>query len=262
MSKLAKTFCKRCALYVLFCLLVARVAFADTMSSANYRVQLDSLNVGGNKSASTNYAGTDTVGDVGTGEDLSSTNYKACSGFECFNGKPYLTFSVREGTATPGTDGAGVPLGSLNPDAIVTSDGSSINSIFVNATGSAVGGLSVKVKDANSGLLLPSSSFLIPSASTTLSPGAMGYGICVFSTGQSQDSPSMLDPASPYDGTCTRNSGNQVGALSTSPQTLLHSSGPVIDGSAEVLVKAAVSSTVPAGAGYVDTLTMIITSTF
>src|SRR5512143_1682723 len=108
-------------------LLASRFASADSMSSTNYKIQADIMSVGGGRSTSTNYVGDDTVGDLATGGDLSSASYQACAGYECFQGAPYISFSVKQGTSAPGTAGAGVALGALSTGSVATSDGSTIN---------------------------------------------------------------------------------------------------------------------------------------
>src|SRR3989344_6208823 len=82
------------ALLIAFVLCVSGVS-AETMSSTNYRVQTDVLSIGGNRSTSTSYIAEDTIGDLATGEDLLSTNYKACAGYQCFQSTPYISFTVR-----------------------------------------------------------------------------------------------------------------------------------------------------------------------
>jgi hypothetical protein len=68
---------------------------ADTMSSTNYKVQADVISTGGARSTSTGFIAEDTLGDLATGEDLSSASFKACAGYQCFLLAPYITFSER-----------------------------------------------------------------------------------------------------------------------------------------------------------------------
>lgn len=56
-------------------------SFAQVMQSTNYRIQSDSVNVGGLFSSSTNYGLEDTTGEVGTGFS-SSTNYEIGAGYQ------------------------------------------------------------------------------------------------------------------------------------------------------------------------------------
>lgn len=241
----------------------SHLAFAETMSSTNFKIQTDVMSIGGNRSTSTNFIADDTVGDLATGEDLTSTNFRGCAGYECFKGTPYLSFSVKEGTSAPGTAGVGVALGTAVPGAVATSDGSSINSIFITLESNASGGTVVTTRDANAALArisTPSSTIL--SATATLVGGTAGYGICVFSNTQHVDSPTAFSKIAPYASTCTKTTGHSVGGLTTTAQTILQATGALKGGSAEILVKAAISSTTPAGADYADTVTFIATGTF
>ncbi len=68
-------------LIILTCLLGAQGAAAYVASSNNYRIQTDSVNVGGGLSTSTNYAMESTAGEIASGES-SSTNYKIKAGYQ------------------------------------------------------------------------------------------------------------------------------------------------------------------------------------
>lgn len=242
---------------------VAFGASAQVMSSSNYKVQADSLNVGGNSSTSTNYSVTDTIGETATGEGLSSANFTACSGFECFQSLPYVSFSVAEGTSSPGTPGGSINFGTLSLTAVSTSDGSTINSVFVAAQTNSTAGSQIQVTSANSGLArLSAPTQKISSATATLSAGVAGYGVCVFSSTQGTGSPTALTAASPYNGSCTKTTGHAVGIVDTTHRTVLSTTGALQTGTAEILVKASPSVTTPAGADYQDTLTFTYTVTY
>ena len=62
----------------------AQSVLAQVMQSSSYRIQEDSINVGGGFSSSTNYRMEDTVGEVGTGFS-SSTNYTQSAGYQGMN---------------------------------------------------------------------------------------------------------------------------------------------------------------------------------
>ncbi|MEY4744395.1 MAG: hypothetical protein RL272_340 [Candidatus Parcubacteria bacterium] len=241
---------------------MANFVYADSMSSTNYKVQADVMSIGGARSTSANFIGEDTVGDLATGEDQSSTNFKVCSGYQCFRGTPYISFSVKEGTSAPGTTGANVALGTLTTGAVTTSDGASINSAFITAESNGTFGSVITVKDANTGLKRISSASTIASATATLVAGTAGFGLCVFSTSQDADSPTVFSKIAPFASTCTKTTGHSVGGLTTSPQTILSSTGALKAGTAEILVKAAISTTTAAGSDYSDTVTLVMTSTY
>lgn len=237
--------------------------YADTMSSTNYRIQADSLNAGGNRSTSGSFILEDTLGEFSTGEDLSSASYQGCSGYECFVATPFLTFSVKQGTSAPGTTAAGVYLGAIPLSSVITSNGSSVNSIFITTETNATSGVSITVKDANSGLARASApAQKIDSASATLVAGTAGYGFCVYTTSVGSESPATLSKASPYNGTCNYTTGHVVGLLDDTNRQILSSTGSVKTGQAEILVKAAAGSTTQAGSDYQDTATFIATGTY
>ncbi|MEK7585432.1 MAG: hypothetical protein AAB455_02890 [Patescibacteria group bacterium] len=66
-------------------LLPSFAALAYVAASTNYRIQADSINIGGQLSTSNNYKLEDTVGEVATG-DSSSTNYKVKAGYQAMFG--------------------------------------------------------------------------------------------------------------------------------------------------------------------------------
>lgn len=237
-------------------------AFADTMSSTNYKIQADVMSIGGNRSTSTNFIGEDTLGDLATGEDAQSANFKACAGYQCFRGAPYISFSVKEGLTAPGSVGANIALGTLTTGAVTTSNGTSINSAFITAESNAYFGSVITVRDVNTGLKRVSAASTIASSTATLVAGTQGYGICVFSNTQDADSPTAFSKSAPYASTCTKTTGHSVGGLTTTPQTILSSTGALKGGNAEILVKAAISVTNAAGNDYADTVTFVMTSTY
>ena len=57
---------------------------AQMMSSSNYRIPFDAVGGGGLRSESANFAIEDTVSEFSspTGEDLASSNYAACVGYQ------------------------------------------------------------------------------------------------------------------------------------------------------------------------------------
>ena len=63
------------------CVALLQVSGAQVMSSTNYKIQSDSVNVGGGRSTSTNYALESTVGEVATGIST-STNYELRAGYQ------------------------------------------------------------------------------------------------------------------------------------------------------------------------------------
>lgn len=241
------------------------VAQADVMSSASFKVQADTLSIGGGAATSASFELEDTLGEMATGEDLSSASFKACSGYQCFQQGAYLAFSVKEGLTEGGAvEGAGVDLGYLDSSSVKTSNNSDVNSIFINAESNGVGGSVVTVRSAKSGLgseSVPADE--IASATASLVAGTEGYGICVYSVTQGPYSPSNLTKVSPYnDADCSTTVGHDAGLIDGTDRNILTASGQLSGGQAEILVKAAASSISPSHLDYKDTLTFIMTSTY
>lgn len=259
-SKIKGTFV---TLFVLSQTILPVGTWADTMNSTNYSIEADTLSIGGGRSTSTNYTVEDTLGEMASGEGLTSTNYVACSGFQCASSAaPFITFSVKTGLTSPGTAGSPIPLGVLSTSAVTTSDGTTIKSIFLTVDSNATGGTVITVKDANNGIKRTSTADLIDSANGVISVGSEAFGICVFSTAQGGSSPSTLTKVSPFNNTCTKTTGHNVGGPTTTNQNILTASSGISTGTSEILVKASISPTSSAGSDYTDTLTFIATATF
>lgn len=154
-------------------------------------------------------------------------------------------------------------MGAITPTAVTSSGISSVNSIFVSIESNGTGGTVVTVRDANNGLARTSNpSTVIPSSTATLVAGTQGFGACVFSATRHSDSPTALAKASPYDSTCNKTTGHSVGILDTTNRTILSSTGALKGGEAEILLKAAVSSSTSNADDYGDTLTFVASPTY
>jgi hypothetical protein len=68
------------------------ISSAQVMTSSNYQMESDSINIGGGLSSSTNYALESTVGEVATGP-TESTSYKLRGGYQQMN-EVYIAMSV------------------------------------------------------------------------------------------------------------------------------------------------------------------------
>jgi hypothetical protein len=242
---------------------VGWVAHADSMSSSNYKIQADVISIGGNESSSTNYATQDTIGESLSGENLASANFTACVGFQCYQVAPYLSFSVSTGTTYPGTLGGTVDLGTLDSLTVVTSDGSVVNSVFIDAETNASFGAVISVNDSNGGLASASvPADKIVSQTGTLTPGTAGFGLCVFSVSEDAGSPTALSKTNPFNGACDKSANHVVGGLTQNQQTIMESSGALQGGQAEVLFKATSSATAPAHTDYTDSVTFVFTAAY
>lgn len=81
------------------------IILAYVMSSDNYRIQQDAIDVGGGLGSSTDYKLEDTVGDIGTGYS-SSTNFNLYAGYQQAGELYYLTLAVPDGaTLSPAISG-------------------------------------------------------------------------------------------------------------------------------------------------------------
>ena len=76
----------------LLCIAVTNTSGAQVMSSTNYAIQSDSVNVGGGNSTSTNYGMESTVGEIAT-DNSSSTNYELRAGYQQMQ-EVYLSMST------------------------------------------------------------------------------------------------------------------------------------------------------------------------
>lgn len=88
---------------------MAIVTHAQVMQSTSYRIESDSMNMGGARSSSTTYVLEDTVGEVATG-DSSSATYKLGAGYQhtlidylSLSASPDITLSPTLGGLTGGT---------------------------------------------------------------------------------------------------------------------------------------------------------------
>lgn len=89
------------------------LALAQVMSSANYKIFVDSINGGGSLGTSANYKLTDTMGEAGTDQNLSSANYKVKAGFEAIGPDQILTVSLSTNS---------IALGVLSPNNVIAAD--------------------------------------------------------------------------------------------------------------------------------------------
>lgn len=242
--------------------LLGRPVFADNMASTSFKIESDTLSLGGGNAASTGFIVEDTIGEIASGEDLTSTSYKACAEFQCTLGEEeekFLTFSVTSGAARPGTAGGTVAIGTL----LTSTVSDATNSIYLDAETNADSGVTVTVKGANAGLARASYPTAKINAFTgTLAAGSEGYGICVTEATEDGASQTTYDPQNPYNGTCVRTSGHAVGTVDGTWRNVLASSGELLNGQAEVLVKASISVLTEAGNDFTDTLTFVATATY
>ena len=190
-----------------------------------------------------------------TGEDMTSTNFKACAGFQCLKDELFLTFVLAtSGSAcTQSTTGGTltIALGTLTTASVFTGS----THVCINVETNATNGVVVTVTGAAAGLTstsVPGDD--IDSADATLAGGTEGYGVCSTNTDN-------FTVSSPFNGSCDDSSGHAVGGPTTSAQTVYSATGPV-NAFGDMLAKATISSLTVAHDDYTDSLTYIATATY
>jgi hypothetical protein len=217
------------------------LAYAFPSSSTNYKLDAE-LGVFGGEKSSTNYRLTDTGGGFAPGFS-NSTNYLACSGFQCQLSKvPTITFSLSS---------TAVNLGTLTTSAI------SIQSHTATVTTNFQGYSLTVVQDGNlCRIALPCNSSndidAIISGPSVLSAGTEAYGLATSKSGQNINQ---------YSPGC--NSSSQFSAITTSTQTVANSLTPTAtSGDITTLCYAATAGGATAAGTYTQNLTYIATGKF
>ncbi len=124
--------CQSFVLALLF-FLIARSPVIAQMGSSSYKIPIDSLNTGGQQSASDNYGELDTLGEVGSGESASAT-YKMNAGFLGAQ-VTYISITAESDVAmTPSIGGVSGGTGSGSMSWTVTTDSAAGYSMSINST--------------------------------------------------------------------------------------------------------------------------------
>ena len=103
------------------CMALIQVGGAQVMTSSNYKIQSDSVNVGGGLSTSTNYGLESTAGEIATGLGT-STNYTLRAGYQAMQEVFISLSAVADLTLSPSLGGVtgGISIGSTS--VLVTTD--------------------------------------------------------------------------------------------------------------------------------------------
>lgn len=131
-------------LVIIFSVIILMVFFfvpvlAEEMSSANYKIKADSINLGGNLGATANYQLNDTVGEVAA--DFSNTSfYKLYAGYQQMH-EVYISISSSATVA-------------MSPNINGTSGGQSNGTATVSVTTDSYSGYSLKAKASASPALV------------------------------------------------------------------------------------------------------------
>lgn len=145
-----------------------------------------------------------------------------------------------------------IAFGSLAPATVNTAS----NLIWFDLNSNAEGGAFIYVRGTNNGLHSAAKAYTIPTVSANLTSQSEGYGMRISTTTQSSGGP--LAAVAPFVG-----SGETVGSITTTSQTILNSSSqPISGGRASALVKVKVAASAPASADYVDTITAVASASF
>ena len=155
-----------------------------------------------------------------------------------------ITFSLA--TSLTATPPFAVGFNSLASGTVFSGTATILATISTNA----YNGGDIYVRDASNGLFSQADNAPLTSASTDLTSAQSGYGAIV--TGTTQSSGGPLASSSPYNGT-----GNIVGALTTTLQSVASTPGPIGAGTATITLKAKASTITNAASDYADTLTLV-----
>ncbi|HEY9586194.1 MAG TPA: hypothetical protein VJJ27_00945, partial [Candidatus Paceibacterota bacterium] len=103
------------------------------MSSSNYKVQFDSVNLGGGLSTSTSYKQESTFGEVATGES-NSANYNIHAGYQQMNEVFLSMTSAADVTLAPNLSSLTGGTANGSTTVTVTTDGAAGYALYVNAS--------------------------------------------------------------------------------------------------------------------------------
>lgn len=112
---------KRSLIATLILILLLNVASAQVMSSSNYGIRSDSINVGGGLSTSSNYSEQDTVGEVGN-DTSTSTNYSLKAGYQQMQAVYISMSSVTNANLSPSLGGLTGGMATGSSLVVITTD--------------------------------------------------------------------------------------------------------------------------------------------
>ncbi len=161
------------------------------------------------------------------------------------------TLTVSLSTSLTGTPPFVSTFTSLTPGTVATANANAIVGFSTNA----YNGGNAYVTSLNGGLKSASQSTTLTSATADLSSVNSGYGAQVTAVTQSSGGP--LTSLSPFN-----SSLNNVGALTTSLQSLFSTSAPVTSASGTFKLMAKAFINTPPASDYTDTLTVVLAMNF
>ena len=169
-------------------------------------------------------------------------------------------------------DGGVVALGVIPLGQVVSSDVNGVSHICTRLSTNAASGATVTVKSDNAALMSSSNhADLIPSLTANggdnvMHAGTANYGLCADGVSGVADTTPESAPVlrnDPFKTICTdHTAAGNVGAVTTSAQTIWHVEHATSNAYQSLEVKAAISGTTAAHSDYGDTLTFVATGTF
>ena len=122
----------RFSLSILFAICMPLAAFGAVMSSTNYKIESDSINVGGGLASSTNYIIEDTTGEIATGIS-SSTDYIMSAGYQQMQ-STYIAVSLGSAITMSSMGGITNATSTGNTSLTVVTDSPSGYALYIKAT--------------------------------------------------------------------------------------------------------------------------------
>lgn len=162
---------------------------------------------------------------------------------------PSVSFSVT--TTLSATPPFAVTFSSLVAGNVTNGSADGILSLSSNANN----GGAVYIRDSSAGLYSTVANTTISSATADLSSAGSGYGGQIIATSQGSGGP--FTAQAPFNG-----ASNNVGALTTSLQPLVATSGPITTGSGTLRLMAKPATLTPTANDYADTITLVASMNF
>lgn len=207
-----------------FFFLMPSLAQSEVRTSENYRLFADTLSSGGDYSTSTNYRVWDTIGEVASDENTTSTNFRTRLGFQALVPDDLLTVTFSRDS---------INLGDISPSGV--SEQELVISYVTNANGFTT----TVSEDGN--LRASSGDDINDVSDGSITAGSEEYGIRTSgSMGQQNDADT---------------------SITSSSKTIVSRSDPTTSASAALTFKAAVSASTPDG-NYSHTVTISTSGNF
>lgn len=219
-KKIKKTLC----LTGVFFLFLPKIVSSEVRTSETYRIFADTLSSGGAYSTSTNFRVWDAIGEIGSEESSTSTNFRARIGFAALNLDDVLTVTFNKSV---------INLGVLSPS------GASQESLDISYTTNANGFTTTISEDGN--LRHSSGADIDDVADGSVTAGSEEYGIRTSGSIGQQN--------------------NADTSITTSAKTIASRNDVTPSSSVTVLFRAAVSQSTPEGS-YGQTVTITTTGNF